>query len=81
MLHAVNDARAIRIAEVINDFRNLQFSLAQLNVAAPPHEHHLFGFQILRQCIAEAQAVLTQPFNTTNGVGGTPEAQRAQLQG
>ncbi|KAF2095472.1 hypothetical protein NA57DRAFT_67868 [Rhizodiscina lignyota] len=80
MADGLNDARAVRIAEVINDFRNLQHYLSQMNVAAPAHEYHLTGYEILRVCIAEAQSVLAQPFATTNSAAGTPEAQRAQLQ-
>jgi hypothetical protein len=79
-MRTVNDARAVRIAEVIQDFRNLHIHLSQMNVTAPSHEHHLVGYEILRACVAEGQAVLVQPFASTNTAASTPESQRRQLQ-
>ena len=60
---AVNDARAMRVAEVMNDFQSLQHRISQYqSVIANEHSQEV-GFSILRRCHADAQAVLAQPFD------------------
>jgi len=78
-LHAVNDARAIRIAEIMTDFRNLQHYMAQISASPTAEEYYLEGYTLLRACVAEAQQVLNAPFNATSSSGGSPETQKAQL--
>ena len=60
----VNDARAMRVAEVMNDFRTLQYHIAQYQAVPPPEQYHDIGYEALRQCIAEAQAVLSAHYDT-----------------
>lgn len=60
---AVNDARAMRIAEVMNDFCNIQHSISEYQIAIPASAYHEVGYGILRQCHAEAQAVLSTHFD------------------
>jgi len=76
----VNDARAIRVAEIMTDFRNLQYYIAQIRATPTAEEYYLEGYSLLRQCAAEAQAVLAAPFAaTTTPPGGNVEQKKAQL--
>lgn len=76
----VNDARAIRVAEIMNDFRNLQHYLSQLRASPTTEEYYLEGYSLLRQCSSEAQSILATPFAATSGAtGGNPEREKQQL--
>lgn len=76
----VNDARAIRVAEIMSDFRNLQYYLSQLRPTPMAEEYYLEGYSLLRQCSAEAQTILATPFAATSGAtGGDPEREKQQL--
>jgi len=78
----VNDARAIRVAEIMNDFRNLQHYLTHLAVAPTAEEYYLEGYSLLRQCQAEAHQILTAPFTGPNAhPSGDVEREKAQLRG
>ena len=57
----VNDARAMRVAEVMNGFRILLHQIAQYQATPHPQDVQLLGYQILRQCHAEAKALLYIP--------------------
>lgn len=77
---SVNDARAIRIAEIMSDFRNLQYYLNQLRVTPTAEEYYLEGYSLLRQCTSEAQSILAAPFSASSGApGGDPEREKQQL--
>ena len=79
-LHAVNDARAIRIAEIMTDFRNLQHYLVQLRATPTAEEYYLEGYSLLRQCTSEAQTILQTPFSGSASSGsGDPESEKQQL--
>jgi hypothetical protein len=76
----VNDARAIRIAEIMTDFRNLQYYLVQLRPSPTAEEYYLEGYSLLRQCIEEAQSILAKPFAATSSPSeGDVEKQKQQL--
>lgn len=80
MADGFNDARAIRVAEIMTDFRNLQYYIAQIRATPTAEEYYLEGYSLLRQCAAEAQAVLAAPFAaTTTSPGGNAEQEKAQL--
>ncbi|KAF2475349.1 uncharacterized protein BDR25DRAFT_101984 [Lindgomyces ingoldianus] len=82
MSDGLNDARAIRIAEIMTDFRNLQYYLSQLHATPTAEEYYLEGYSLLRQCTLEAQAILDAPFSAgTTSPGGDPEREKAQLKG
>ncbi|MCJ1254044.1 hypothetical protein MMC24_001858 [Lignoscripta atroalba] len=81
MADGLNDARAMRVAEVMNDFRTLQHYIMQLQTNTPASDYYEEGYTILRQCHAEAQAVLAAHFNESQQVPGSAgEQQRRQLQ-
>lgn len=75
----VNATRAIRVSEVMNDFQQLQVQLAQMNIQPPAQDYNLAGYQILRYCIDEAQAVLAHPFAAVDAPATTEEGRRQQL--
>lgn len=85
-----NEARALRVLEIMNDFRTLQVHITSLVTRAesnPPDQasYYLDGYVVLRQCSAEAQAILATHYNPGNlGVepGNIPdtEVQKATLQ-
>jgi len=78
----VNDARAMRIAEVMNDFSTIQHKISQYRVNPPQGDYHLAGYAILRQCHAEAQAVLATHFDpgSVQGSGSSDDQTKRQLQ-
>lgn len=63
----------------MTDFRNLQHYIAQIRVSPAPAEYYLEGYRLVRQCYAEAQAVLAAPFNTNNSSAEHPEQQKVLL--
>lgn len=76
----VNDARAMRVAEIMSDFRNLQYYIAQLRATPTAEEYYLEGYVLLRQCATDAQTILSAPFAApTTSPGGNPEQEKAQL--
>jgi len=85
-----NEARSMRVLEIMNDFRTLQHhtrSLISRSQADPPNaeSHYLDGYVVLRQCDAESQAILATHYNPGNlGTqgGNVPEmeVQKATLQ-
>ncbi|KAF2503371.1 hypothetical protein BU16DRAFT_38529 [Lophium mytilinum] len=80
MADGLNDARAMRVAEIMSDFRNLQYYIAQIRATPTAEEYYLEGYALLRQCATEAQAVLSAPFAaSTTSPDGNPEREKAQL--
>jgi hypothetical protein len=72
----------MRIAEVMNDFRTIQHKISQYRVNPSQGDYHLAGYGILRQCHAEAQAVLATHFDpgSVQGSGSSDEQTKRQLQ-
>ncbi len=86
--HTVNDARALRIAEVMQDYHNFQVLLSGMDAGAGAHEAELIGHSTLRRCLEEGQALLVRPYPiaAAAAAGGgeastsaSPESQRRQL--
>lgn len=78
---SVNHARAMRIAEIIADFRNIQHFLASIRTNPSADEYNEEAYIVLRQCAANAHALLAQPFNPlTPSPQGDEEAERSALQ-
>lgn len=76
----VNEARALRVTEIINDFRTLQHNIIRLQVLPPAGEGMGRGYEIMRQCAQEAQVLLSRPFELQAMAPGNSENQKAQLQ-
>lgn len=85
-----NEARALRVLEIMNDFRTLQTHITALvtrSEATPPDEASFYydGYVVLRQCNIEAQAILATHYNPGNlglepGRISDTEVQKATLQ-
>lgn len=60
---AVNETRAIRVAEVMNDFQRLQQYLMQPQPSPSVDDYYEEGYEILRQCRAAASAVLAAEYD------------------
>jgi hypothetical protein len=76
----VNHARAMRITEIMNDFRVLQIHISQIRAQPSREDAQLLGYQVLRAAIAQAQAVLGQPFDASlPPPGGDIEQEKEQL--
>ncbi|MCJ1481431.1 hypothetical protein MMC06_001589 [Schaereria dolodes] len=82
MADGFNDARAMRVAEVMNDFRTLQHLITQLEANPSADDYYEEGYQILRQCHTEAQAVLNSQYDTgaLQASGSVGEQEKRQLQ-
>lgn len=85
----VNEARALRVVEIMNDFRTIQLHISShisRAQAQPPEPQSYYddGYVVLRQCSAEGQAILATHFNPGSlglfsGIGES-EVQKATLQ-
>ncbi|KIV96435.1 hypothetical protein PV10_00307 [Exophiala mesophila] len=90
MADGKNEARAMRVLEIMNDFRTLQMHISSLvsrSEANPPDQqsYYLDGYVVLRQSAAESQAILATHYNPGNlglQAGNVPETevQKATLQ-
>ncbi|KAI9699694.1 MAG: hypothetical protein M1836_002728 [Candelina mexicana] len=78
----VNDARALRVTELINDYRNLQHYVVQCRANPTLDDYYEQGYAVLRQCEGEAQALLLTNFagSGSQSTSGDPEQEKAQLQ-
>lgn len=74
-LHGVNDARAIRIGEIMTDLREMLYYLAALRAPLATEDYYLEGYSLLRHCISESQAIVGTPFSA-----GDAEDEGVQLQ-
>ncbi|KAH9830688.1 hypothetical protein Tdes44962_MAKER08998 [Teratosphaeria destructans] len=52
----------MRIAEIMNDFRNIQHCIASIRANPSAEEYNEEGYVVLRRCVAAAQALLSHPF-------------------
>jgi hypothetical protein len=75
----VNQARAWRVAEIMSDFRNIQNYIAAIRASPSAEEYNEEGYVVLRRCVAEAQALLSQPFQAQNGNPGNEEQDKMHL--
>ncbi|KAJ5594821.1 uncharacterized protein N7459_001029 [Penicillium hispanicum] len=81
MADGLNQARAVRVAELINDYRTLLMHIPQQNVDARPDEYYEEGFAVLRECLAAAQNLMAANYHPCPVTGrGNPETERAELQ-
>lgn len=82
LLHLVNQARALRVAEIINDYRTLLLHICEETIPSPIEEYFEEGHVIMREGHTAAQALMGSnytpaavPSNASN-----EEAERAELQ-
>ncbi|KAL1991370.1 hypothetical protein VTN49DRAFT_5362 [Thermomyces lanuginosus] len=81
MADGLNDARALRVAELVNDFRTLHLQICEHTSNLPSgSETQLEGYQILVRSWAAAQSLLDSGFAATPSQEiDDPEAQKAEL--
>ncbi|EAW09703.1 uncharacterized protein ACLA_039180 [Aspergillus clavatus NRRL 1] len=81
MADGLNQARALRVAEIINDYRTLLIHIPQQNVDASPDDVSEEGYAVLRECMAAAQSLLSANYNM-NAVpahSSSAETEKAEL--
>ena len=77
----VNQARAVRLAELLNDYRTLLLHISQQNVDAAPEDYYEEGFVVLRECLAAAQSLMAANYHPCPVTGqGNAETEKAELQ-
>lgn len=79
---SVNEARALRVTEIVRDYQNIQRRIAQTQVVPSSDEYHEVGYTTLRQCHAEARELLNLPYppEMLHPPMGPNEAEKRQLQ-
>ncbi|KAL8918274.1 MAG: hypothetical protein Q9208_007442 [Pyrenodesmia sp. 3 TL-2023] len=82
MADGLNEARALRVVEIINDFQSLQRRIAEYAPNPAPEEYFEEGYQVLRLCRADAAALLAAPFplDFSHFSSGSGEQEKRQLQ-
>ncbi|MCJ1351665.1 MAG: hypothetical protein MMC33_001649 [Icmadophila ericetorum] len=82
MADGLNEARALRVMEVVNDFRALQHHISNAQPQPRPEEYYELGYDTLRRCRTEAQQILASPFDTSalQASGSSGENEKRQLQ-
>ncbi|RHZ66917.1 uncharacterized protein CDV56_109473 [Aspergillus thermomutatus] len=82
MADGLNQARALRVAEIINDYRTLLIHIPQQNVEARPEDAHEEGYVVLRESMAAAQTLISASYNTRQvpTQASSEETERVELQ-
>ncbi|PYI10162.1 hypothetical protein BO78DRAFT_234010 [Aspergillus sclerotiicarbonarius CBS 121057] len=81
MADGLNEARALRVAEIINDYRTLLVHISQQNVQIPSEEANEEGYKAIREGLAAAQALMSSNFNPTmTPAQSNVETEKAGLQ-
>ncbi|KAI1915911.1 hypothetical protein LOZ58_000350 [Ophidiomyces ophidiicola] len=82
MADGLNEARALRVAELMNDFRTLLLHISQLKTDAPSGEEFEEGYTLMRRCLGEARGLISTQFNTESihNSNADGEWQKVQLQ-
>ena len=79
----MNEYRVARVAEIINDFRTLQYYIAAAPVQPPvADDYYTEGWAALRQCALDGQHILNCGADTSvpEVRGGQEEQDKAELQ-
>lgn len=82
LLFAVNEFRTMRVAEVLSDFRTLQYYIAAAPVdPVDTADYYTEGWAALRQCALDGQHILECGADTSvpNPPGGEQEQMKAEL--
>ncbi|KAI6868268.1 hypothetical protein KC338_g1889 [Hortaea werneckii] len=79
MADGLNQTRALRVAEILNDYRNILDYLSAIRANPSAEEYNEDGYVVLRKCVTQAQALLSQPFRTQGGSRGDEEIIKAHL--
>jgi hypothetical protein len=77
-----NPLRTARVAEILDDFRTLQYYIASAPTEPPhPDDYHTEGWAALRQCAIDGQHILDCAADTSvpTARGGEDEQRKAEL--
>ncbi|KIN06409.1 hypothetical protein OIDMADRAFT_24723 [Oidiodendron maius Zn] len=83
MADGLNDQRTTRVADLLADFRNLQYYIAAAPVDPPNQDdYYTEGWAALRQCAIDGQHILNCAADTRVPYtrGGPEEQEKAELQ-
>ncbi|KAL2045542.1 hypothetical protein N7G274_001970 [Stereocaulon virgatum] len=82
MADGLNEARALRVTELMRDYQNIQRRISQIQANPNSDEYHEVGYTTLRQCHAESRTLLNAPYppEMLHPPSGPNEAQKRQLQ-
>ncbi|KAK3702267.1 hypothetical protein LTR37_014978 [Vermiconidia calcicola] len=69
----------MRVAEIMDDFRNIQNYIASIRASPSAEEYNEQGFVLLRCCVREAQILLSQPFQQPKCAKGDDDQIRTHL--
>lgn len=76
----VNAARALRVAEIINDYRTLLVHIARHNVQIPREDYHEEAYKEIRDGLAAAQALMSANYNPiVASTQSNTETEKAEL--
>lgn len=70
----------MRIVEIMSDFREIQSFLSNIRASPSAEDYNAPGYVVLRRCVAQAEALLAQPFSADTSPYGEDDEDRAQLQ-
>jgi hypothetical protein len=79
----VNDNRAERVADLLSDFRTLQYYIAAAPTDPPSQDdYYAEGWRVLRQCSLDGQYILNVAADTNvpRGHHSAAEQEKAELQ-
>lgn len=80
--HTDNEYRTARVAEVLSDFRTLQYYIAAAPVdPETPEDYYTEGWAALRQCALDGHHILECAADTSvpTAAGGEAEQAKAEL--
>ncbi|KAL9086533.1 MAG: hypothetical protein Q9159_004122 [Coniocarpon cinnabarinum] len=81
MADGFNEVRAIRLTELIQDFRTLQHEISDITSMPPDVNEEGAGHELLLQCRMEGHALLQQPFQEVPlPTNNDPEEEKRHLQ-
>ncbi|KAL4810544.1 hypothetical protein BDV18DRAFT_156901 [Aspergillus unguis] len=81
MADGLNQARALRVAEIMNDYRTLLLHISQLNISIAPANQAEEGYRVFRECQAAASALMASNYTPSPPPANisSEEAEKAQL--
>lgn len=76
----VNDARALRMAEIFNDYRTLLVHISQQDIPVPAEDHYEPGYAVIRESLAAAQALMSSNYTPVPPTGrNNAEMEKTEL--
>ena len=81
-LTTVNNARALRLTEILRDYQTIQTKIAAYQATPPNGDQNEMGFVALKSCQNESRALLNKPYppEMLHPPTASDEAAKRQLQ-